>query len=74
MSRTVWVVAQIKSTDGQGWATDWDLGGVFSTEYNARAACTEPSDAMWPVQLDQPLGRATVEPPGITHPAAPGQE
>jgi len=66
----VWVVAQIKATDEQGWATDWDLGGVFTTEDKARVACTAPSDAMWPMQLDQALNRQTAEPPGITYPAA----
>jgi hypothetical protein len=70
MPDTVWVVAQIKATDEQGWATDWDLGGVFTTEDKARAACTTDSDAMWPVQLDEAYGRHTVEPPGITWPAA----
>jgi hypothetical protein len=70
----VWVVAQIKATNAQGWATDWDLGGVFTSEQRAREACTEPTDAMWPVPLDVPLGRETIAPPGITYPAAPGQE
>lgn len=74
MSAQVWVVAQIKATDVAGWATDWDLGGVFTNETKARAACVEPSDAMWPVNLDEPLGRETVEPPNITWPVAPSKE
>lgn len=73
MSGQVWVVAQNKTFDEQGWAVDWDLGGVFTTEEKAREACSEPTDAMWPVPLDRPLGRETVEPPGIVYPAAPGE-
>ncbi|MFB7031724.1 MULTISPECIES: hypothetical protein [unclassified Streptomyces] len=65
----VWVVAQVHSYDSQGWALDWDLGGVFSTEALARAACTEPTDAMWPVTLDALPSRKTAAPPGLTYPA-----
>jgi hypothetical protein len=68
---TVWVVAQIKSTNEQGWATDWDLGGIYTTEARARAACTQPTDATWPAPLDTDLGRATIEPPGISYPSTP---
>ncbi|HCA86365.1 MAG TPA: hypothetical protein DEQ61_13195 [Streptomyces sp.] len=71
MAVELWVVAQIKSFDAEGWALDWDLGGVFSTEDKARAACSEPRDAMWPVTLDTFLGRETVEPPDVVYPAAP---
>jgi hypothetical protein len=71
MTATVWVVAQIKSTNEQGWAEDWDLGGIYTSEPRARAACTQPADAMWPVPLDTDLGRPTIEPPGISYPAAP---
>jgi hypothetical protein len=71
MSDTVWVVAQVKGLDAEGWASDWDLGGIFTTEDRARAACTDPGDAMWPVQLDRTLGRETTAPPGITYPAEP---
>lgn len=70
---TVWVVAQVKGANDEGWATDWDLGGVFTTEEKAQAACIDPGDAMWPVTLDKPLGRDTVEPPGITYPKGHGQ-
>lgn len=73
MSARVWVVAQIKSVNDQGWATDWDLGGVFTTEEKARDACSTPTDAMWPVTLDEDLGRETLAPPGITYPAAHDQ-
>ncbi|MEU1008188.1 hypothetical protein [Streptomyces sp. NPDC005890] len=69
MSGKVWVVAQVKATDADGWATDWDLGGIYTTEAKARAACTGPGDAMWAVSLDEDLGRETVEPPGLTYPA-----
>lgn len=69
MSGKVWVVAQVKATDADGWATDWDLGGIYTSEDKARAACTEPGDAMWEVPLDQNLGRDTVQPPGLTYPA-----
>lgn len=74
MSPTVWVVAQIKSVDEQGWARDWELGGVFTTEDKARAACSAPWDAMWPATLDELLDRETTAPPGITFPAAPTEE
>ncbi|WP_328920657.1 hypothetical protein OG911_28045 [Streptomyces sp. NBC_00208] len=70
MAATVWVVAQVRSFTDEGWALDWDLGGVFTTEAKARAACNAPGDAMWSMQLDEPLGRPRVEPPGITYPAA----
>jgi hypothetical protein len=70
MSSQVWIVAQINATDADGWATDWDLGGVFTTEQKARGACSQPTDAMWPVELDADLGRETLAPPGITYPAA----
>lgn len=74
MSSTVWIVAQVKATNSEGWATDWDLGGVFTSEQKARNACSHPTDAMWPVPLDEPLGRETIAPPGISYPAAQGQE
>lgn len=67
----LWIVAQVKTFDDQGWALDWDLGGVFSSEDMARAACTGPSDAVWSVTLDESLGRDRVEPPGISYPLAP---
>jgi hypothetical protein len=70
----VWVVAQVDAVDDAGWATDWELSGVFTTEAKARDACSEPNDAMWPVALDEQLGRETQEPPGITYPAALTEE
>lgn len=70
----VWVVAQVHRFDDQGQAADWDLGGVFTTDSKARAVCTEPGDAMWPVTLDQFLGRDTATPPGLTYPAVPSEE
>jgi len=69
MAGSVWVVAQINSTTDEGWALDWDLGGIYTTEGDARAACTRPTDAMWPVLLDTDLGRPTIAPPGIIYPA-----
>lgn len=74
MSSEVWIVAQIAATNADGWATDWDLGGVFTSEQKARDACSLPTDAMWSVTLDKQLGRETVAPPGITYPRARGQE
>ncbi|MBK5994921.1 hypothetical protein JHN53_25410 [Streptomyces sp. MBT58] len=71
-SDQVWVVAQVKEFDGEGWATDWDLGGVFTTETKARAACTAPGDCMWAVHLDEAIGRTKAVPPGITYPAGGG--
>jgi hypothetical protein len=68
MSDTVWIVAQNRSFDEQGWASDWDLGGVFSSEEKARAACMEPTDSMWAVTLDEVLPRERIEPPGLTFP------
>lgn len=74
MADTVWIVAQVKSFDAEGWAADWDLGGVFTTEDGARSACAAQTDAIWPVVLDQPLGTDTTEPPGILYPLAPAGE
>lgn len=69
----VWVVAQVRSFDAQGWALDWDLGGVFSSEAKARAVCAGPGDAMWSVSLDAFLGCEAISPPGLTYPAAGGR-
>ncbi|MFF7561952.1 hypothetical protein ACFZB4_18515 [Streptomyces pseudovenezuelae] len=74
MPGTVWIVAQVKAVDDEGWATDWDLGGVFTTEEKARSVCTEPTDAMWPAELDEPLGRETTEPPLMIYPADSAKE
>jgi hypothetical protein len=68
MSIRVWVVGQVRRGDENGWAVDWDLGGVFTTEARAREACTEPHDSMWPIYLDEFLGRETIKPPGLQHP------
>jgi hypothetical protein len=65
---TVWCVAQVASFTRDGWARDWDLGGVFSTQAGARAACTEPGDCYWPITLDVFLGRDTVPTPGAIYP------
>jgi hypothetical protein len=48
-------VAQVKTADG----SIWELGGIYSTEALALAACTEPTDCMWPVAIDVDLGRET---------------
>ena len=64
----VWVVAQNKSFGPDGFALDWDLGGIFSTEAKAKAVCTEPGDSYWPVEVDEFLGRETTEPPGHVMP------
>ncbi|MFJ2701873.1 hypothetical protein ACIO3R_01575 [Streptomyces sp. NPDC087428] len=64
----VWVVAQVRSFDAQGWALDWDLGGVFTSEAKARAVCSHPGDAMWPLVLDAFTGRELISPPGLTYP------
>ena len=66
----VWIVAQVKSFDERGWARQWDLGGVFSTEEKALSVCSTPSDAIWSVPLDEFLGRETMAPPGIIYPVA----
>lgn len=65
----LWVVAQVKSVDAEGWALDWDLAGVFSTEDKARGVCTEPGDCLWPVELDAFAGRPTTPPPGLIYPS-----
>jgi hypothetical protein len=52
----VWVVAQVKSDDGD----IWELGGIFSTEEKALAACTEPNDCMWSVSMDEAIARETI--------------
>jgi hypothetical protein len=51
----VWVVAQDKTPE------PWELGGIYSTEALAAAACTESGDCYWPVTVDQFLGRETTE-------------
>ena len=50
-------MGQVKSTDG----SVWELGGVFSSEELAVAACTEPTDCVWPVTMDEVQPRGTVE-------------
>ena len=56
-TRMVWVMGQVKSQDG----SVWELGGVFSTEDKAVAACAGAEDCVWPVALDEVLPRETVE-------------
>jgi hypothetical protein len=51
----VWVVVQVKSDDG----SVFEIGGIYSTEALALAACTERTDCMWPVTVDLDLGRET---------------
>jgi len=67
----VWILAQVKGVDASGWATDWDLGGVFSSEEKARERCVGPGDCIWSVSLDQFLGFETISPPGLTYPNDP---
>jgi len=57
----VWVVGQL-------YVESWDLGGIFTTPDQAEAACSSPNDCVFPVPLDEYLGRETVMPPGITFP------
>jgi hypothetical protein len=64
----LWIVAQIKQFTDEGWAADWDLAGVFSTEELARSHCTERTDCYWPVNVDEYLGRPTFAPTGLTFP------
>lgn len=45
----VWVLAQVKNAD----ATHWELGGIFTTEDKAVAACADEWDGVWPVELDE---------------------
>lgn len=54
MNRNVWVV-------GQQGKPIWELGGIFSTEEAAIAACTEETDCYWELPMDQDLGRETIE-------------
>lgn len=51
--RTVWVVSQSKPPT-------WELGGIYTTKALAIAACTKPTDGVWPVVLNQDLGHETV--------------
>lgn len=66
----VWALAQVKQFADDGWATDWDLGGVFTSEAAARAACTDVKDCIWPMTLDEPIPRERIEPAGLTFPLA----
>lgn len=54
----IWIVAQTKA-DKDGNVTNWELGGVYSTEERALADCTERTDCYWPANLDEPFGRET---------------
>lgn len=54
----IWIVAQTKA-DTDGNVTNWELGGVYSTEERALADCTEPTDCYWPATLDESFGRET---------------
>lgn len=38
---------------------EWELGGIYTTEEKAIAACTLPTDCYWPIELDKDLGRET---------------
>ncbi len=55
--RQLWVMGQVKSADGNVW----ELGGVFSSEEKAVAACVEPTDCVWPIALDEIQPRGVVE-------------
>ncbi|MEU3255925.1 hypothetical protein [Streptomyces sp. NPDC006997] len=70
MSDTVWIMAQNKAFGDDGWVTDWELGGIFTSEEQAVAACTEPTDTVWPVTLNEVLPRETTEPPHLRFPLA----
>lgn len=62
----LWVVGQVKSDD----AAVWELGGVFSTRDKAVAVCTESSDCVWSVTVDEFLGRETSIPDDCFYPVA----
>lgn len=51
--RSVWAVAQTEKAE-------WELGGIFTTEEKAIAACTLPTDCYWELPVDQDLGRDTI--------------
>ncbi len=51
----VWVVVQVKTPDGR----TFEIGGIYTTEERALAACTEPTDSMFSIMLDTDLGRET---------------
>lgn len=55
MTDRVWVVVQVKTVDGR----TFEIGGIYTTEALALAACTEPTDAMFALQLDTDYGRET---------------
>jgi hypothetical protein len=50
---SVWVLAQ------QDKPT-WELGGIFTSEERAIAACKVRTDGYWEVPLNEDLGRETV--------------
>lgn len=60
----VWIVTQLPDPDAQ-----WELGGIFTTEAAADAACTLPTDGYWESELDVDFGRETQEMP-MTFPRA----
>jgi hypothetical protein len=60
----VWVVTQ-KMNEGCPLG---ELGGIFTTEEKALAVCTDPDDCLFPITLDEFLGRESVEIPGCVYP------
>ena len=55
MTDRVWIVVQVKSADGR----TFEIGGVYTSEERALAACTEPTDATFALDLDTDYGRET---------------
>jgi hypothetical protein len=64
-ARIVWVVCQPNRDDGQ-YVREWELGGVFTSEELAAAACTGPEDSYWSTPLDHAWPHDTIPVRGRT--------
>jgi hypothetical protein len=50
-------MAQVKNAS----ATEWELGGIFTTKEKAIAACVDEWDGIWEQELDVPSPLETIE-------------
>lgn len=62
-NNTVWVLCQDIPDEDR-----WELGGVFSTRDQARAACVDDTDQIWEETLDVVLPRETCYPDYVEWP------
>lgn len=66
MKKQVWLVIQWREVD------TYELGGAFTTEAKARAACRDETYGYGPVPLDATLPDAPTEWPDFVYPLAEG--